>query len=146
MGMIWSLSSRQEVLPEGTDSPLWVFLANLAHAPLFGLLALWIGLAGLPRAPVAKERAGPIPALGLARSSCVWLAAVSYGALDEWHQSWVPGRDATVSDVLIDGLGAGLVLWIGAYLAQAEATGSGMRQRLLGGVGLCALCTWLLGS
>ena len=29
-----------------------------------------------------------------------------YGALDEYHQSFVPGRSATISDVLVDGIGA----------------------------------------
>jgi len=32
--------------------------------------------------------------------------AVSYAGLDEWHQSFVPLRDASFRDVLIDSLGA----------------------------------------
>ena len=31
-----------------------------------------------------------------------------YGALDEFHQSFVPGRSPTISDVLVDGVGAAL--------------------------------------
>jgi VanZ family protein len=34
------------------------------------------------------------------------LIAVSYSGLDEWHQSFVPMRDARVRDVLIDSAGA----------------------------------------
>ena len=34
------------------------------------------------------------------------LIAVSYAALDEWHQSFVPLREARVRDVAIDALGA----------------------------------------
>ncbi|HMO53579.1 MAG TPA: VanZ family protein [Tepidiformaceae bacterium] len=42
-----------------------------------------------------------------------WLAAVAYGISDEFHQSLVPRRDASVFDVLIDAAGAaaGVVLW-----------------------------------
>ena len=31
---------------------------------------------------------------------------VVYGVLDEWHQSFVPGRDASFSDVAADAVGA----------------------------------------
>ncbi|MCU0242053.1 MAG: VanZ family protein, partial [Vicinamibacteria bacterium] len=36
-----------------------------------------------------------------------------YGVSDEWHQSFVPGRDATVGDVMKDALGSlcALILW-----------------------------------
>lgn len=36
--------------------------------------------------------------------------AVLYAASDEWHQSFVPSRDGTVHDVIIDGTGAALGL------------------------------------
>ena len=40
---------------------------------------------------------------------------VLYAASDEWHQSFVPGRSASLGDVLIDSAGAALawVLWTG---------------------------------
>lgn len=44
-----------------------------------------------------------------------WIAfatASLYGITDEFHQSFVPGRDATVGDWAADTLGA----WVGAYL------------------------------
>ena len=34
------------------------------------------------------------------------LIAVAYAGLDEWHQSFVPLREARVRDVVIDALGA----------------------------------------
>ncbi len=41
-----------------------------------------------------------------------WLAAVLYGASDEVHQAFVPGRHPWGIDVLIDGVGAALgVRW-----------------------------------
>lgn len=40
-----------------------------------------------------------------------WLLAVLYSATDEFHQSFVPGRHAAITDVLIfDNLGAVIVL------------------------------------
>jgi VanZ family protein len=38
----------------------------------------------------------------------VMALCVAYAALDEWHQSFVPGRTASPGDVLIDGVGAAL--------------------------------------
>ncbi len=40
------------------------------------------------------------------------LTATAYGVSDELHQSFVPGREATIWDVLADGTGA----WVGAGL------------------------------
>ena len=41
------------------------------------------------------------------------LMGVGYGALDEWHQGFVPGRDASVGDWVADSAGVilGLVLF-----------------------------------
>lgn len=42
-----------------------------------------------------------------------WLLAVLYAVTDEFHQSFVPGRNASVWDVAIfDNLGALISLWI----------------------------------
>ncbi len=42
-----------------------------------------------------------------------WLMTLLYAATDEFHQSFVPGRGASVFDVLIfDNLGAVLALWL----------------------------------
>ncbi len=40
-----------------------------------------------------------------------WILALLYAATDEFHQSFVPGRLATVMDVGIDGVGAAIALW-----------------------------------
>ncbi|MCC6259595.1 MAG: VanZ family protein [Anaerolineales bacterium] len=42
-----------------------------------------------------------------------WLLAILYSATDELHQSFVPGRHSSISDVLIfDNIGAIAALWI----------------------------------
>ena len=42
-----------------------------------------------------------------------WFMAVIFSVTDEFHQSFVPGRHASVFDVLIfDNLGAAFTLWV----------------------------------
>ena len=42
----------------------------------------------------------------------VLLVAVAYGASDELHQSFTPGREPRLRDVVIDTIGATFSLWI----------------------------------
>jgi VanZ family protein len=52
------------------------------------------------------------------------IIAVSYAGLDEWHQSFVPMREARFRDVLIDSTGALLaqvLVWIYAKLHRNSA-------------------------
>lgn len=65
----------------------------------------------------------------------VWSVALSvvYGALDEFHQSFVPSRLGIWTDVVWDGAGAvlmGLALWV----MQCRGS-SGMQARVLGSPG-----------
>jgi VanZ family protein len=79
--------------------------AILAHLVLFGVLAYLLARAAFALWP----RASLWPALG-----AVWLVAVGYGVTDEWHQSMVPGRVASLADLGWDALGAvvGLAVWL----------------------------------
>lgn len=40
--------------------------------------------------------------------------AIGFAFLDEWHQSFVPGRTSTISDVLLDvkGIAFGAIIWV----------------------------------
>jgi VanZ family protein len=86
-------------IPEGT-LPSFRFSDKAAHALAYGFLALTllpalrIG-AGLPR-PATVRRA--------------LLLAVMYGAFDEVHQGWVPGREKDLGDFLADTAGAGVAV------------------------------------
>ena len=91
MALIFVLSS----VPGDTDAAWWEPIARtIGHAVEYAVLTLlwsW-ALAGVIRRPV-------------------WVAcaiALAYAAVDEYHQSFVENRDATVSDVAIDAVGIGL--------------------------------------
>ncbi|WP_234553521.1 VanZ family protein [Thermus caliditerrae] len=63
--------------------------------------------------------------LGLGRFLPAFLLAALYGALDEWHQSFVPGREAFGLDLLADALGA----WAGAKYPVVACTTTGAPKR-----------------
>jgi len=73
-----------------------VAIRKLAHITEFGAfsIAVFHGVRG--------ERPGWKFEWALA----TLLIAVAYGGLDEWHQSFVPMREARVRDVVIDATGA----------------------------------------
>ena len=52
-----------------------------------------------------------------ARTICAFIISSAYGVFDEWHQSFVPGRYASLTDVTLDvagaAIGIGLAAWIG---------------------------------
>lgn len=49
-----------------------------------------------------------------------FLLTVLYAGFDEWHQSFVPGRSASMQDVLVDALGGLLaILWL-AFLRRSN--------------------------
>ena len=129
MALIWQLSNLPSSDERASFPKGW--LTNAAHAPLFGLLALWWILA-LPR------REG-WPVLGRAALLAVLGAVLAYGALDEWHQSSVPGRDASVLDLATDVVGAACTLWLAAYVGTPGASAGGTLRRIGLGLLFCAL-------
>ncbi len=85
--------------PSGVDRTAYV-----AHGFEYGLLAFlavrWARRA-FPSAPLASLLV------------LTWLGCVAYGASDEFHQSFVSGRDASYGDWVADATGAalGLIGW-----------------------------------
>ena len=62
--------------------------------------------------------------LGGKRPWLAWLMAVAYAAADEFHQSFVPGRNLSPWDVLLfDNLGALVGLWIRHRFAKRKVDG-----------------------
>lgn len=77
------------------------YLSHVVHIGEYGLLALlWAN--ALHRFPGLHARAALL----------AWTITVLYGVTDEWHQSFVPGRSATLDDWLKDIVGATLALLI----------------------------------
>lgn len=104
MGLIFAASSQTKAaLPDygGND---WL-VKKTGHVVIYAALA-WAYLRGLTggQRPITWRVAG----------LAVLLAAL-YGATDEYHQSFVAGRGATVVDVGIDAVGA----VVGAALTAA---------------------------
>ena len=78
-----------------------LLMKKSGHVVVFSLLALvvlaWIGMD-------KRER------LWLA-----WVMTFLYAILDEFHQSFVPGRNAWWVDVAIDSIAAALALWVASW-------------------------------
>jgi len=91
---LWLLSSRSTLpMPSGI-----LGLDKLAHFAAYATLAVTLVL--WPKAETWRLR--PL------RTALIIIAIASvYGGIDELHQSYVPGRDASVFDWLADTLGAG---------------------------------------
>ncbi len=132
MGVIWALSSRPG--SGGPARPPVAFLANLFHAPLFGLLALWAALV-LAR----RDATGGTPRVDGRAAVGAVLVALAWGVIDELHQSRVPERDASAGDVVTDVVAACATVWVASYVTVGSPSEQGVVRRLAGGVVACAL-------
>ena len=74
-----------------------IVIRKSTHVLIFGTLALLVWWA-LPSASSSRVFGW--------REAGAWLLATAYGASDEWHQVFAPGRTPEVHDVLIDSAGA----------------------------------------
>ncbi|MEW7981204.1 MAG: VanZ family protein [Candidatus Sedimenticola endophacoides] len=76
-------------------------LKNLLHTPTFGILAylIWHSL---------RVRIRHTARLATTTLTLVLI----YALLDEWHQSFIPLRDASLGDVLNDLLGGVIAVWL----------------------------------
>ena len=110
MALIYALSDRS-TLPRAPG--LSQELTSIAgHFTVYGVLAVLVWWA------LGLARLSPGRRLALA-----FLVAILYGLSDEWHQSYVPGRDASLFDIVIDAIGAG------TGLAIARRLGAEMDRR-----------------
>ena len=79
---------------------------SLLHIPLYGIMSFLLffsiapaGLTKVPRGEVSIRR----PRINLIRYCFIaGLIALAVGIADEYHQSFIPGRIASVGDVLLD--------------------------------------------
>jgi VanZ family protein len=106
-GLIFFVSSIPDHRPAGSTGLPELMSRKLAHLVEYGVLAFFVARA-LTGMGWAIRR---VWAVGL-------LACVLYAVSDEVHQSFVPGRFGKVRDVVLDSLGAVLVLSV--YVRQKE--------------------------
>jgi VanZ family protein len=87
VAIYWS-SSRPDL--GAPDGPLLRLVMNLGHAPLFAGLAFCV--------VKSLRRVGE----SSARYALAFAVVGACAALDEWHQFFVPGRSASISDLALD--------------------------------------------
>lgn len=113
MAAIFAMSSRSE-LPH-TPGVSIQFMAIAGHFIAYGLLAIFV-----VRALQFEIRNS------LNRAMIAFLFTLVYGMSDEFHQSFVPGRDASVGDLVVDGVGALVALamfyFVSRWLAERIRT------------------------
>lgn len=116
MAVLYGLSSLPGVplpdQPEKYGLLRWVppEVQNALHVPAYAVLS-WAwnwALAAWLQAPA-----------GRATVACA--IASTYGVFDEWHQSFVPGRYASLTDVVLNVLGAALGIWLASRAASRRA-------------------------
>ena len=116
-GAIFYLSSMANPLPELT-AHVWDKLLHLTEYSALGfLLALALGVWDSP------TKVWPV---GIAI-----LLGCLYGISDETHQSFVPGRDAEVGDVVADALGSAVgagAAWILSVLSAKSRFARSSRE------------------
>jgi VanZ family protein len=108
MAAIYQLSTQSTPFPQVT-AIVW---DKALHAIEYAGLAFLLGRA------FTGEGFGRVASIALAA-----LLACAYGATDEWHQLFTPGRDSDLFDWAADTLGAG----VGAVVHRILATAIGQR-------------------
>jgi hypothetical protein len=101
---------------------------SLLHIPLYGILAFLLALSIIPirrsskSSSIQQNNASAMPSSKGKASLKVRLfmvggVSLAVGILDEVHQIYVPGRDASVGDVCLDlvGITFALVLFFGLF-------------------------------
>ena len=108
MALIFAMPSTEQFpQPLGLSTFL---LSIAAHLILYGVLALLLLVA------FAQS-------LRPSRSSMLAAVAIAsvYGISDEFHQSFVPGRDASVFDLLVNTVGATIAVVVWSFRRSAIA-------------------------
>ncbi len=99
-GMIFTISSRPNLhLPFQGILPV----DKILHAIEYGIFGFLLARAVRKTIPFWQRRVIIV---------MVTAGAIAYGMTDEWHQSFVPGRDCSFFDLMADGVGGFLGGWI----------------------------------
>ncbi len=122
MALIFAISSLEQP-PLPMPEFEWLTIDKLYHFIEYAILG------GLLTRAFVKARPSVIP------SRFAWHAAtvlsILYGASDEWHQTFVPGRFATLADWVADVLGsiAGVLVVYLYYRSNQPSAVSGQQRQ-----------------
>ena len=118
------ISNVDSVVREGpfAEVPPELKSPEFAHAVEFLVLAALVY-----RLLISYQAVAGVYMLG-----SVLLFTIGYGMVDEFHQSFVPGRDASLGDVALDALGATLGLAAAHTGARLNRLRKSFQQRRTG--------------
>lgn len=125
MALLHALSSIPGVAQgdDPLDVRVFVWLApelqNLLHIPAYALLA-WVWCWSLPAWG---------PSRAVIMIAAVVLAGL-FGLVDEWHQTFVPGRYGSATDLALDLLGAILGVWLASRVLLPSGRMSATTHRV----------------
>lgn len=85
---------------------------SLLHIPLYGILTFLLIFSIVPTTLRTKDSMTQRRSHPINRFLIVGVIALGVGIADEIHQAYVPGRDASITDVLLDFVGIALVLFL----------------------------------
>jgi VanZ family protein len=97
VGLIYWLSAIPNLVPE--EDRRTQLVMNLGHVPMFGVLTFCLFKT------IVNNRQPSRTAVG-----AIFLGAAVVAVLDEWHQAFVPGRQVSLGDLLLDLTGIGGML------------------------------------
>lgn len=117
LAAIWWQSSRPGG-PAPINEGFWFAVTTLGHLVEYGVLGFLLG------------RLLPLGA-GSRSWALAWAFCVLWGVTDEVHQSFVPGREVGLWDLLVDAASAAAGLAVNAALRRAHLR-AGMLGRLAG--------------
>ncbi len=112
MGLLFFLSAQPD-LPHAPGPWLDTLIKKGGHAVVYAILA-WLYLRALRHRFVENEASTVLRVVSVG-------LAVLYALSDEYHQTFVPGRNGNLFDVAVDGLGACLAMLLDWRLARQSA-------------------------
>jgi len=92
---------------------------SVLHIPLYGILTVLLIFSFMPLKFNSINPTNPIKLIK--RFLVVGLIALVVAIADEIHQVYIPGRDASFTDVLLDFVGITLVLFFAFRLLKTRA-------------------------
>ncbi len=125
------MSSKSDSQPRFLWTPVVVYMgaiffaSSLSNPPVptnSDKSLHWLAYLGLA-VLVVRALAGGLPRrIGIGVALTAVVIAVAYGATDEVHQMFVPGRTADIFDLVADSFGAiagTIICWVWGYKAQS---------------------------